>query len=400
MMKCVKHMPNPPKISVALKYGTETIKMELNQEGLDKVVAAPEDIFSSNNSFMDVLRSLQIEYCSSTTDAKIGILMKSNPTMTWEHKTLSNLRLTVDDLPNMYALKEDVSSCLAKGINACFPIMPMSDYMNDEDVYHRARALVYHCCKDLGHTLNKNHMRQGLHYVCDDAQVKDLVKAFESQEGGISNQKAVIWIHVRSPLDLSPLIKSDVSNKMNVVYLVTGGSEDSSDSVERVISCIKKEYELKEIDIKDRRRNHQLGPAVSGIEVSDNGVAFSLSLEGVDYSKFSKKKIQMTLAKEVANAKTNDEALNVFKHQELTCYDDGDGSLHVHVNVRDVKQLVRAFSVVHFDRHRLGLSDMKLNYKMENALSTFLRCMLKLETMTRKQKELFKKWIRLRKKYK
>jgi hypothetical protein len=92
----------------------------------------------------------------------------------------------------------------------------------------------------------------------------------------------------------------------------------------------------------------------------------------------------MTLAREVANAKTNDEALNVFKHQELTCYDDGDGSLHVHVNVRDVKQLVRAFSLVHFDRHRLGLSEMKLNCKMKNALSTFLRCKLKLDTLTRK----------------
>ena len=219
MIKYLKHMPNPPKISVALKYGAETIKKELNQEELVDINAVTKDIFNSNNTFVDVLRSLQVQD-GSTADAKIEFLMKNDPTMTWEHKTLSNLRLTVDDLPNMYALKEDVSSCLAKGINACFPIMPMSDYMNDEDVYHRARALVYHCCKDLGHTLNKNHMRQGLHYVCDDAKVNDLVKALKSQEGdGI--RKAVIWIHVRSPLDLSALIKSDVSNKMKVVYLMT-----------------------------------------------------------------------------------------------------------------------------------------------------------------------------------
>jgi hypothetical protein len=275
------------------------------------------------------------------------------------------------------------------------------DGMQNEDIYHRARALVYRCCKDLGHTLNKNHMRQGLHYVCDDAQVKDLVKAFESQEGGTSNQKAVIWIHVRSPLDLSPLIESEVSNKMKVVYFVTGGSEDSSDTVEGVITYIRQKYEMKESDIKERRRKHQLGPEVSGIELSDNGVAFSLSLSGIENSKVSKKKIQMTLAKEVANAKTNDQALNMFKDQELTCYEDDDGALHVHVNVRDVKQLVRAFSVVHFDRNRLGLSDLKLNCcKVKNALGTFSRCMLKLETLTGKQKELLKKWIRQEKKYK
>jgi hypothetical protein len=312
--------------------------------------------------------------------------------------------LKVGDFEEIVKIKGSINEAIRSGKMKCFMIQPDSSLIGNEDVWFRTRAITLYMCQecskdssDIYHSTFK-----GWYFVFKKEHLTELANDIKGHSGRI----VLIWLDVRdsSTFDLTNWLDDTQFGDLQVVYIVTSKGTDHEQLEETITGPIKKHHGLRPsedvhtIEIEGFKTDIDLSQKEVNVDVTLDKISNNCSLD----------KLQNIITEAFFDSTQKKEGQLVsivscpLEQREASFYKGDDESLHMHVGIRNIKQLKQVFALMFFPDSRdtlerklrsIGLGT-KLEFKMRNALKVFKQCvLLELDTLTPDQ-------IRVRKKAK
>ena len=401
----LKDLNPQPKVYIAFKYGGNAFKSTLVSEGFDDVsVWEHGTLFDSGGTLQKHLSSMS----KKSKENGVETLAWSPPTVNWlnEMSHFRNLRLKVGDLEEIVKIKGVVNEAIRSGGTKCFKIHPDSSLIGNEDVWFRTKAITFYLCQECSKDLRDNYRitSMGWYFVSKKQHLTKVANDIKGRSGRI-----VIWLDVgvgrsdSSAFDLTSWLDDTQFGDLQVVYIVTSKGTDHEQLEETITGPIKKHHGLRPsedvhtIEIEGFKTDIDLSQKEVNVDVTLDKISNNCSLD----------KLQNIITEEFFDSTQNKEGQLVgiscpLEQREVSFYKGDDESLHMHLGVRNIKQLKQIFALMFFPDSRdtlerklrsIGLGT-KLEFKMRNALKVFKQCvLLELDTLTPDQ-------IRVRKKAK
>jgi hypothetical protein len=401
----MKHLNPRPKVCIAFKYGGGAFKSILVSEGLQDVsVWEHGTLFDSGGTLQEHLSSLskrKPKGGSGVVETKTW----SPPTLNWtkEHSELRNLRLKVGDFEEIVEIKGAVNEAIRSGTTKCFNIKPHPSLIGNEDIWFRTRAITLYMCqecsKDLRDTSRSTFM--GWYFVSKKEHLTEVANDIKGHSGRI-----VIWLDVGGStsdffaFDLTSWLGETEFGDLQVVYIITSKGAEHEQLEETITGPIRKNHGLKP---SEDVHAIEIGRFKTDIDLSQKEVNVDVTLDKTSKN-CSLYKLQNIITEEFFDStqKKDGQIVDIsdpLEQREASFYKGDDESIHMHLGIRDIKQLKKVFALMFFPDSRdtlerklksIGLGT-KLDFKMRNALKVFKQCVLELDTLTPDQKRVRKK---------
>ena len=372
-----------PQVSIAFKYGANAIKGDLGHHGFKEV-----DVWDLSNERSDVVDvwkdghlfgHLKRHLSSMKKDKKgypsVDVLAWTPPTQDWRKKIIGNLSLKVGDVEEIDKIKKIVIQAIKSEQTKCFEIQPLSFHDIDDDPYRRARSITYFMCQESSRAIKDTYFYSTCwYYVSKNEHLSEVANEIEDKRSGC----VVIWIDGIDSYALNleeGLLEKSITGDLKVIYIVTKNLETTDHDI---VGPIQKIHKLSENDM----RLIHIDPEKSDIELSQREVSVDVTLLETPKNHGCK------LLEEFFD--TTSAEGNFVEQHEATFYRGDDESVHLHVGVRNIKQLKQIFAFMFFPDSKKTLESKlrsiglrtKLEFKIRNPLKFFKQCVLELDTLT------------------